>query len=80
MTPAEAALHEHATETEDGRWWFSSPAHTHKRESALAIAEMCLMLDIPVTDLLSADSWLKIMRRIVNLEERVAGLERGYAE
>lgn len=69
------ALADYAQQTEDGRWWLSSPAFTHSEAGALALVEACLLLDVPVTDILTGETWLKVCERIVRTEERLAALE-----
>jgi hypothetical protein len=76
VTDAEKALRDHGHRTDRGRWWFTSPHATHSEQEALAIAEACLMLDMPVTDILTSRAWLRLVDRVVQLQERLDRLER----
>jgi hypothetical protein len=53
------------------RWWFSSPAYTHSRESSLAIIRFSRELGSPVTDILSAETFRVLVDRLVALEKRL---------
>jgi hypothetical protein len=58
------------------RWYFGNdPSFTHGREQALEIIDACLLLGVPVTDMVSGSTWLRMILRIVSLERRVAALE-----
>lgn len=73
-TPAQVreALEEHAHRREDGTWWFGeSPHYLHAEDGALAIVEACLTLGMPVTDVLSAKSWLTVVRAVADLHRRL---------
>ena len=72
---AERALHEHAHRMGDGRWWFSTPGCAHTEAQALAITEACLLLDTPVTDVLTPRAWLRLVDRMASLQERLDRIE-----
>ena len=72
---AEKALHEFGTRNADGKWWFSSPAFPHSEQSALAIAEACLLLDMPITDVLTPQAWLRLLDLAIRCDERLLRLE-----
>jgi len=55
---------------EGDRWWFYHPSATHDRDAALAIIDACLLLDVPVTDLVTSQAWLKLVRRVADLEAK----------
>jgi hypothetical protein len=74
ISPAEA-LREHAHLRADGRWWFTSPAWVHDETSALAIVEACLLLDMPVTDMLTTQAWLRLIDKVTQLQERLDRIE-----
>lgn len=69
------ALRENATRLDDGRWWFTS--YPHSETEALAITEACLLLDMPVTDIVTSRAWLRLVDKVAALEERVARIEGG---
>lgn len=62
------ALHANA-KCQDGRWVFSS-LYGHSEEQALAITKACLLLDVPVDDVLTSRAWCNVVERIVALEAR----------
>lgn len=74
MTAVEA-LHKHGHRRADGRWWFSSPAWAHDETAALAIVEACLLLDTAVTDMLMPQTWLRLVDRVSQLQERLDRIE-----
>lgn len=67
------ALRENAEQLEDGQWSFGWLPHPEPE--ALAIAEACLLLGTPVTDMVTSSTWLRLVDKIVALEERVTRLE-----
>jgi hypothetical protein len=70
-------LADYATQTNDGRWYFGSFCqYAHGEAAATAIVEACLLLDVPVTDVVTAPAWLKLIDRVVTLSERVERLEQ----
>lgn len=60
---------------DEERWWFSDPGFTHNRKAALQIIDACLALGVPPDDLMTSESWLRVILRIVALEARMAKLE-----
>lgn len=64
------ALKANATRSDDGGWYFvgSWPVH-HTDEQARGIAELCLLLDVPVTDTISTEKLLTLVRRLVRAED-----------
>ena len=76
MSATLKALHEHGHPAGDGRWWFSTPTITHSEQESLAIVESCLLLDMPITDILTSKTWLRLVDRVALLQERVERLER----
>lgn len=75
MTEIEEALRKHGHRTDDGRWWFSDERFTHSETTALTITATCISLEVPVTDILTARSWLRLIERVMQLEERLGRLE-----
>lgn len=75
MSDAEEALRQYGHPTGDGRWWFTSPHAAHSEVQALAIVESCLLLDMPVTDVLTSQTWLRLVDRVASLQERIDRLE-----
>lgn len=76
MTPQEA-LDANARQIGD-RWYFGEPSHDnrgHSHEQALAVASACLLLDVPVTDVVSSRTWLRLIDKVAHLEERLQRLE-----
>ena len=69
-----AALLAHARPWTDGRWVFTHLPHSE--QSARGIVEACLMLGLPVTDLVTSQVWLALVYRVVDLQRRVDELER----
>jgi hypothetical protein len=65
-----ALLRKYARETDNGKWTFETGFFPvkHDAESALVIIKACLALDIPVTDVLTAQAWWAVVRRITELE------------
>jgi hypothetical protein len=57
-----------------GRYWFSDPNATHSREDALSIIDACQMLDVPVTDVVTTQAWLRLVTRVVALDKKVREL------
>lgn len=64
-------LARYAHKTEDGRWWFSSPVHTHSEETALKIVECCVTLGVQVTDVITTEAWFAMVSRIVKLDQQL---------
>lgn len=79
MSDIHDALHRHGHRTEDGRWWFSDERFTHNETTALTISAACLSLGVPVTDVLRANSWFRLIERVMQLEERLERLEGASA-
>jgi hypothetical protein len=68
---ADEKLARYAKRDGGGRWWFSDPRTTHDRKATLAIIDACLVLEVPVTDLVTSQAWLKLVRRVADLEARI---------
>ena len=72
-------LEAYAVEVEPGRWFFretSGYSVPHSRESMLAIIRACVALDVRVTDIITGETWGKLVDEIVDLTNRVDELER----
>jgi hypothetical protein len=70
MTSEELALlTTYATPTEDGRWSFTG--YPHSAETALTIIKACQALDVMVTDIVTANAWMKLVNRVIVLEKRL---------
>ena len=54
---------------------YDDPARTmwHSEEDALTITRACLYLDRPVTDIVTGSTWIRLIERVIALEERVNG-------
>lgn len=64
-----------AGKREDGRWDVPSlggSSHPMFEPAALKIAEMCMLLGVPLSDVITSDLALVMARRIVQLEDTVA--------
>ncbi len=68
------ALQTNAESHSGGRWSFSSP-YTHSEEQALAITKACLLLGVPVDDILTSQTWCTVVERLVGLEQRLDVVE-----
>lgn len=68
---ARALLPEHATQLEDGSWNLNSTPGFYPRteDEAVDVIEACLLLDVPITDTIKGSTWLKLIKRVVALEE-----------
>jgi hypothetical protein len=75
-----ALLNQYANLDVDGRfgdhWWFSSPRYTYSRTQAMTIIRFSLELGTEPTDTLTSELFGKLVQRVVNLEDRLAALER----
>jgi hypothetical protein len=72
-------LAEHAFPAEEGRWHFGIPSYTHGRASSLALIRACLALGVTVTDTATAEAWWRLVSRVLDVERRLAALERREA-
>jgi hypothetical protein len=65
-----ALLRKYARETDNGKWTFDSGFFPvkHDAESALVIIKSMLALNVPVTDVLTAQAWWAVVRRVTELE------------
>jgi hypothetical protein len=72
-----AALAENGRRIETGRWTFDGGVDAHSETSALAITRACLILGVPVTDILTGEMWNAVLSELVALGRRVDALEAG---
>jgi hypothetical protein len=64
-----------AHRTDDGRWSVPSLANENRtlfEPAALKIAEVCLILGVPLSDVITSDFALLLARRVATLEIAVA--------
>lgn len=78
-TPVEVRtfLAANAVQRSDDRWDVPSLGGAHRtlfEPAALKLAEICLVTGTPLTDVISTDWALAIVRRLAVLEEKVAGM------
>lgn len=71
-------LAEHGHRTENGRWWFSSPKHPHSEEAALRVVEACVLLDMPITDVMTSAMWVAAIRKVAKTEENLQSLQSSH--
>lgn len=65
-----------ANATKDGEHWgFRGSVATHTEASALAITRACLILGMPVDDVLTGEAWGKVVAQLAQMAERVTALE-----
>lgn len=56
-------LADYATPIEGrGTWRFPGTTHAYTTESAEAVVEACLLLDVPVSPVVTSQAWLKVVR------------------
>ena len=80
MTPTDEelmeALRASATfSTKKGLWtWnpYEKKPFWHTEKSALQITKACLYLNVPVTDIVTGQTWLRVVERLIRLEERTS--------
>lgn len=70
----DVALRAHASERGPG-WVFDTSGYVHTDTQARALVESCLLLGVPVTDILSSTMWRTLITRLVAAEERIDALE-----
>jgi hypothetical protein len=49
------------------------PIMWHSEEDALTITRACLYLDVPVTDTVTGFAWLRLIERVVAIEQGIGG-------
>src|SRR5712691_9932797 len=70
-------LNKYANESVSGMWLIGDGWYQHTTEAALTIIKSCLILDVEVTDIVTAEAWYKIIMKISALEARVEALVLG---
>ncbi len=70
-----ALLTEHATEDPATGCWHFGSHFPHSKDDALRIVEACVTLGVPISDTLTSNAWLALVRRSAELEHRVTALE-----
>ncbi len=66
-----AALRESATKHPSLDQWHFPGGPYHREQDALDITEACLMLGVPVSDVISGRAWLILLRRLADIEKIV---------
>jgi hypothetical protein len=73
---AREAVVQTARVSEAGLWSWSHPDDRdpmwHTEAHALEVAQACLYLGVPVTDVVSSTAWLTLLRLVAELEQRHA--------
>jgi hypothetical protein len=73
------ALKANAQQSDDGLWGFHGGHPFHTEDQALAITRACLILGVPVTDVLSSTTWGVLVDRLAEIERRLETVEMGGA-
>lgn len=73
LTPelVDQVLRANATERPEGSWYFEGRGiYRHTHEEALKIVKACLILDTPITDMITSSAWVSLMRWVADIDAR----------